>query len=82
MVSVMRVIPEMDAAEPSSANVPRSRSLARPPSTSSSPKKRPSASELVDWWFDVEAASGACGFGGRVARQPGGLPPLDPGNPC
>ena len=29
------------------------------------PKKRPSASELVDWWFDVEAASGACGFGGR-----------------
>ena len=46
------------------------------------PKKRPSASELVDWWFDVEAASSACGFGGRVARQPGGLPPLDPGNPC
>ena len=40
------------------------------------PKNRPSASELVDWWFDVEAASGACGFGGRVARQPG-LPPLD-----
>ena len=38
------------------------------------PAKRPSAGEIVDWWCEIEATSGGCGFGrGSVAAN--GLPP-------
>ena len=37
------------------------------------PQKRPSASEIVDWWCEIEATSGGCGFG-RVANIPAERP--------
>ena len=39
------------------------------------PQKRPSASEIVDWWCEIEATSGGCGFGrGSVANIPAERP--------